>query len=261
MSRWKASFFHFLISLVVICVVAGLICWRWYPPGLFGMAKAGTLLAVLAGVDLVLGPLLTAIVFRAGKPGLKFDLAVIALLQVAALSYGLHTLWISRPAYIVAISNQFRLVFANEIEVPSAEKAPPPYRSIPVLGAKVVAAPLPTDPKARAAAIFESFSGGEIFLQPSRYVPYPPAGDEPLRHAVPAAKAISLAPPAQRAEWQEAFGRHREVKQLAMLPLQSSRGSASVLLDAADGRILRYVGLDPWPIIDAVKNEPETAGH
>lgn len=92
MSRWKASFYHFLISLVVMGIVASLVCWRWYPPGLFGMAKAGVLLAVLASVDLVLGPLLTAIVFRAGKPGLKFDLAVIALVQVAALFYGLHTL-------------------------------------------------------------------------------------------------------------------------------------------------------------------------
>lgn len=147
-------------------------------------------------------------------------------------------------------------VFANEIELPSAEKASPPYRSAP-RGAELVAAPLPTDPKARAAAVLESFSGAEIFLQPAHYVPYPPPGDEPLRYAVPADKVIALAPPAQREEWQDAFERHREVKQLAMLPLQSSRGSAAVLLDAGDGRILRYIGLDPWPIMDALKSEPK----
>lgn len=225
------------------------------------MAKAGTLLAVLASVDLVLGPLLTAIVFRAGKRGLKFDLAVIALLQIAALFYGLHTLWNSRPAYVVAISNQFRMVFANEIEVPSAEKASSAYRSAPAWGAKLVAAPLPTDPKARMEAILESFSGAEIFLQPSHYVPYPPPGDEPLRYAVPAEKAIALAPPAQRADWQAAFDHDRDVKRLAMLPLQSSRGSATVLLDAADGRIVRYVGLDPWPIMNAAAREQKAAGR
>ena len=255
MSRWKAAFLHFLISLLVMSLVAGFVCWRWYPPGLFGMAKAGTILALLASVDLVLGPLLTAIVFRTGKPGLKFDLAVIALVQLLALSYGLNTLWHSRPAYIVAISNRFRMVFANEIEMPSAEKAIPLYRSAPAWGAKVVAAPLPADPKARAAAILESFSGAEIFFQPSHYVPYPPSGDEPLRHAIPAEKVIALAPPAQRAAWQAAFRRDLGLKQPAMLPLQSSRGSAAVLLDATDGRIVRYVGLDPWPVMNAFRNE------
>lgn len=255
MTRWKASATHFLISLVILSIIVSLILWRWYPPGLFETAKAGTLLAVLAGVDLVLGPLLTAIVFRSGKPGLKFDLTVIALLQVAALAYGVHTLWASRPAYIVAVSNQFRLVFANEIEIPSAEKATPPFRSAPWWGPEVVAAPLPSDPKARMEVILESMAGAEIFLQPSHYVPYPPPGDEPLRFAVPAAKAVALAPAPVRAEWQRAFDRHSDVKRLSMLPMQSSRGSATVVLDAADGRILGYVGLDPWPIMSAVERE------
>lgn len=259
MSRWKAAFLHFLISLLVMSLVTGFVCWRWYPPGLFAMTKAGALLALLASVDLVLGPLLTAVVFRTGKPGLKFDLAVIALVQVLALSYGLNTLWHSRPAYIVAISDRFRMVFENEIEIPSAEKAPALYRYAPVWGAKVVAAPLPTDPKARAAAILESFSGAEIFFQPSHYVPYPPPGDEPLRYAVPAEKVIALAPPTQRNAWQAAFGHVSGLKQPAMLPLQSSRGSAAVLLDTADGHIARYVGLDPWPVINAFRSEQKAA--
>ena len=43
------------------------------------------------GKTTVVGPLLTLIVFRAGKPGMKFDLAVIGLVQVAALAYGTAT--------------------------------------------------------------------------------------------------------------------------------------------------------------------------
>lgn len=259
MTRWKASATHFLISLVVLGIVTALVVWRWYPPGLFGMAKAGMLLAILAGVDLVLGPLLTAIVFRSGKPGLKFDLTVIALLQVAALAYGFHTLWTSRPAYIVAVANQFRLVFANELEIPSTDSASSTPHPIPRWGAEVVAAPLPTDPKARMAAIMDSLGGADAFLEPSHYVPYPPPGDEPLRFAMPAAKVIALAPASDRAAWRSAFDRHAGVARLSMLPLQSMRGSAAVLLDGADGRIVGYVGLDPWPIMSAAERERSPA--
>ena len=38
-------------------------------------------------VDVVLGPGLTLMVFKPGKPGLKFDMAAIVVLQMVALSW------------------------------------------------------------------------------------------------------------------------------------------------------------------------------
>lgn len=125
MTRWKASAIHFAISFVVLASLFTIILFRWYPPALFGMAKAGPLLAVLAGVDLVLGPLLTLIIYRPGKKGLKFDLVVIAILQVAALAFGLHTVWQSRPAYIVATTDRFHLSSPTRSMRPAPRRPPP----------------------------------------------------------------------------------------------------------------------------------------
>ena len=46
------------------------------------------LILLMIGVDVVIGPLLTLIVFDPKKKHLKFDLVVIAALQLAALAYG-----------------------------------------------------------------------------------------------------------------------------------------------------------------------------
>jgi hypothetical protein len=251
MTRWKASAFHFAISFAVLASIFALVLQRWYPPALFGMAKAGPLLSVLAGVDLVLGPLLTLIVFRPGKKGLKFDLVVIAILQVAALAFGLHTLWQSRPVYIVATTDRFHLIFANEIDPVSAGKASPEYRDAPWLGPRQVSAPLPEDPKARMKAMIEAMTGLEIHLQPSKYRAYPGPNRDPMAAAIPVRDAMLLAPADSRAILQRMSRRHGNADTLALLPLKSSRGSAGVLVDRGNGAIVEFVGIDPWPIFDA----------
>lgn len=257
MTRWKAAALHFLISLIVIGTIAALIVWRWYPPALFGMARAGGLLSTIAGVDLVLGPLLTLIVYKAGKKTLRFDLTVIALLQIAALAFGLHVVWQSRPVYVVAISDRFRMVFANEIDEASRRRAPAAYRALPAWGPVTVAAPLPKDGKRQLEIMLDAFSGLDISQQPEYFQPYPAAAGQTLANALPASRAIALAPAGARAAWQTAIGARDDA---AILPIVSSRGSASVLLDRRSGRILGFTPLDPWPIFNKplnVQNHPE----
>lgn len=253
MTRWKASAFHFALSFAVLASIFAIVLLRWYPPALFGMAKAGPLLSVLAGVDLVLGPLLTLIVFRPGKKGLKFDLVFIAIVQVAALAFGLHTLWQSRPVYIVATTDRFHLVFANEIDPASAGKAAPEYRSAPWLGPRQVSAPLPDDPRARMEAMIEAMTGAEIHLQPSKYRAYPGPNRDPMAAALSVRDALLLAPADSRAILQRMARRHGNTDTLALLPLKSSRGSTGVLVERDSGAIVDFVDIDPWPIFDAAR--------
>lgn len=51
MTRWKASAIHFALSFAVLASIIGFVIWCWYPPALFGVTKAGTLLSILAGVE------------------------------------------------------------------------------------------------------------------------------------------------------------------------------------------------------------------
>ena len=84
MSRWRAAGIHLLVSAGVAAVVLAVMLGVWYGPTLFWAMGGAGLALILIGVHLVMGPALTLVVFRSGKRGLKFDLAAIALLQLAA---------------------------------------------------------------------------------------------------------------------------------------------------------------------------------
>src|SRR4051794_12122697 len=115
MTRWKAAAIHSSISAAVALLVGALLFGLWYPPPYFHAAGADELILVLVGVDLAVGPLLTLIVFRPGKRGLKFDLVTIGVIQSAALVYGMSIILQSRPIFLVGTLDRFDLVSANEI--------------------------------------------------------------------------------------------------------------------------------------------------
>src|SRR6185503_7388028 len=122
-SRWQASGLHLLISIAIAVAVVALMLSLWFPGELFEAAGGNDLLIILIGVDVVVGPLITLVIFRAGKPGLKFDLAVIAVLQVAALVYGMHAVYLARPAFIVFVKDQFQMVSAAQLDPDELAKA------------------------------------------------------------------------------------------------------------------------------------------
>ena len=96
LNRWQAFGIHLGISLVIFIVLLGLIVFSWYP-GVFFNFGGMQGIKIVAGVDLVLGPMLTLIVYNAAKKSLKMDLAIIALIQISALTYGVWTVHQQRP--------------------------------------------------------------------------------------------------------------------------------------------------------------------
>jgi hypothetical protein len=122
-SRWAAAAAHLALSILLIGTIALVAFQQLFPAGLHLAAKLDKLLGIMLGVDIVAGPLLTLILYRPGKRGLKLDLAVIAILQLAFLGYGLSTLWKSRPLFLVGSQQAFALVFANEVPDDAADKA------------------------------------------------------------------------------------------------------------------------------------------
>jgi hypothetical protein len=62
-SRYRASLFHLMISAVLVGSVIGIIYWAWYPEPSFEVLGAFSMIRLLVGVDLVIGPLLTLIVY------------------------------------------------------------------------------------------------------------------------------------------------------------------------------------------------------
>lgn len=110
MSRWKAFTIHLVIS-ALIALVFLLICrFYWFQGPLFNVTGGPGLLAILIPVDVILGPILTLLVFKAGKPTLKMDLSLIALVQLAALVYGAIIMVQARPLYVVLYHEELRVI-------------------------------------------------------------------------------------------------------------------------------------------------------
>jgi len=173
LSRWRAAGLHFLISLAIAAAVVMLMLELWYPPPLFEAAGGAGLLLILVGVDVVLGPLLTLIVFRAGKPSLRFDLSVIGLVQVLALAYGCHIVALARPGFIVFVKDRFEVATAAELEPAAlAEAKYPEFRAVPWGGPRFAAADNPEDPAERQGLLTLALSGLDLQHFPRYYVPY-----------------------------------------------------------------------------------------
>lgn len=115
MTRFKAFAIHFAISFLIFLVVLYFILVQWYPAPLFTTDGGWRVIQIIIGVDLVLGPVLTLIVFKSGKPGLKFDLTMIALVQALALSWGIWNTYNERPAAIIYTLNFFTPVPAYQL--------------------------------------------------------------------------------------------------------------------------------------------------
>lgn len=110
MTKLKAFLIHLGISASIFFVILFFIVFYWYPQPFFTTDGGWQGIRIIAGVDMVLGPLLTLIVFKPGKPSLKFDMSVIVLIQIAALISGVWVVFKERPLAVVFADDKFRPV-------------------------------------------------------------------------------------------------------------------------------------------------------
>jgi hypothetical protein len=134
--RLKASGIHLAISLVVALNAALMVFGLWYPYPYRDMSGGRELFLIVVAVDVILGPLITLAVFNRAKPvnELKRDLAMIALLQLAALGYGMWTVFAARPVHMVFEYDRFRVVHAVDIPVELLDRTPPGIDALPFTG-------------------------------------------------------------------------------------------------------------------------------
>ncbi len=104
-ARLRAAGIHLALSIAAVSLLGALMLWLWYPPAYFVADGGWRVLRIIVLVDVVIGPLLTFIVFNRAKPELKRDLAVIALIQLAAFGYGAATMYLYRPAFVTVAGN------------------------------------------------------------------------------------------------------------------------------------------------------------
>ena len=246
MSRWKAAAIHLSISAVIGLATAALIFGVWFPQPYSHAAGADRLILLLLGVDVVLGPLLTLIVYRHGKWGMRFDLCVIALLQACAFTYGMSVVLSSRPVFVVGAIDRFVLVPADALDPKDlAEGREPAFRTLSWTGPRVVNALRPENRSERSDLLFSGLEGKDIELFPKYYADYAKNAAPLLARGRPLEQLDAKPGARERIDaWLDRHARQR--KDIAWLPLVGRDADMAMLLDRADGRILDALPIDPW---------------
>lgn len=247
MSRWGAAGVHLALSFLVASIVFAVIYLVWYPGVLFQSAGGRTLFMLIAGVDVTIGPLLTGVVFKPGKKGLVFDLAVIAVLQAASLAYGTWVLFESRPAYIVFTRDRFDLVRANELNVmPGTSPNANPYANPPLGGPLRVGTRLPDNPDEKSKLMDSGAAGQDVQTFPQYYVSYDEVRNEVKAHAAPIAKLRGLNPQSG-AEIDRIVAQSGKPEQaLGFVPMRAGKSDLAVIVDKQRGDVVDIANLRPW---------------
>ncbi len=247
MTRMRAFATHLLASIGIGGTVALLILLLWYPDFYFKASGAQVLIATLILVDVVIGPALTLLLFKPGKPGLAFDMTVILILQISALVYGLYVIIGSRPVYLVAAVDRFVVIAANQVESGELPEDPDsPYRQTPMTGPRLVALQLPEDVEERNQLTFLDVSGHPSEAMPRLYVPFADGVDELLQRARPYSELLRR-PEAEAAvarSWLAASARKAE--SLVWVPMQARKLEMVMIMDRASGEPVATLPLDPW---------------
>jgi hypothetical protein len=247
-SRIRAFLWHLSASgLIGVCSLV-LVFFVWYPAPLQKAVGVTEIFLIVLMVDVILGPCLTLTVARPGKKRhlLIMDLSIIIACQIAALVYGLSTVAVGRPSWIVLNTDRADLVRAFEVDIRHLDRAQPEYRAVPWGAPQWVFATVPEDapPEEKNDVLMESaFGGSDIYHRPEYYRPIS------AQESVAALREI-----AQPLETLGKFNPPEKVAAVlaqtpqadAWLPLMCNVQSMTVLVSKKEGRILKIVELNPW---------------
>jgi hypothetical protein len=245
--RVRAGLIHLVLSAAIAAAVFLPIYFLWYPDVLFERAGGRELFLLIMGVDVVIGPLVTFVIFVPTKKGLVFDLAVIAILQSAALAYGVYVLFESRPAYIVFVKEGYELVRANQFPAAELAKARAKgFDPVPLAGPKWVGARLPADPDEKLRVMTAALAGMDLPLFPQYYVPYEDVRAEVRGAALPL-ETLRKRNPGRSAEVNATLARlGRKEDEVRFLPLRTGKSNLAVFVDSKTGDVLKISPLNPW---------------
>jgi hypothetical protein len=247
MSRIKAALIHLAISATIACIVLYLMFFWWYPSPYFKAMGGDTLILLLVGVDVILGPLITLVIFNTEKKSLKFDLTCIAIIQFAALSYGTSVMFQARPIYSVYFKDRFDIVTPSRIPPEELERANgTPYSSHPLTGPRLVAVQVPASAEENNRMMFHPKAAADFVAFPQHYVPYEQKAIDAGKVAKPLAQLKERNP--QIAHELDALLKTNGVIEAnaGFLPVRTFSDDMAAVVEKSTGKLLGMIYANPW---------------
>ncbi|MBL0140511.1 MAG: hypothetical protein IPP91_00140 [Betaproteobacteria bacterium] len=249
MNRWKAFAIHLGISATIGTIVVATMLLVWYPGPFFTAMGGNELVMILLGVDVVLGPLITLVVFnpRKGLRLLRMDLAFIGVIQTAALAYGGYVIAEVRPVYMVFTIDRFDLVAATDLkEAELARVADPEFKGVPWGRPRTVAVNSPRDPKEQMRIIQSALAGADLQTFPQYYAKYETLAARALKVSKPVTVLRKRHPDESALIDRTLAELGRREEELRFLPLKARSRDYCVLLDAKTGAVAGFLEIVPW---------------
>lgn len=232
----KAAAIHLALSIAVAAGVAIIVFGIWYPFPYNEMSGGRELFLLVVAVDIVCGPALTLVLFDKSKQPAELwrDLSLVALMQLAALGYGLWSVYEARPLYFVLEIDRFKVIASPDLR-PAALKEltllPPSLKPDFFSGPLIVALREPANELERQEVLLESVAGGRDYAErPTFYIPYTSA---PANKLLVRARPLLLfiqKHPTQREEVLRMFDKNSgDIDRLLYLPVVARQDWIAIL--------------------------------
>jgi hypothetical protein len=265
MTKLKAFASHLGISFVIFLAILSLLIFAWFPPPFFTSDGGWQGIRIIAGVDLVLGPLLTLIVFKPGKPGLKFDLTVIGIIQISALAWGIWMLHHERPVAAVFADGYFTPVTFNDIRMYGMTSD-----KLHTFGSKApywIFSELPQDPGKLQKVRIEALRSGQPISRLVDY--YRPMDVKAVKYI--RGKSIDMQKwlqnkPAQLNIYRQFLRKQANKSDLVFLPWRARNKYDIIAINVKTRKYVGSLGMKPpdpdsnYPVFNAREKNPKSAG-
>jgi hypothetical protein len=205
-------------------------------------------------------PLLTFLLYKPGKPGLVFDLCVVAFVQISALMYGMQVAYTERPYVTVFAIDRFEVLIQGDIDMQGVD--PTLLEDHYWSGPAVFVARFPEDPKEHQQVIEETLFEGKPDIQkrPELWVSYDAASDDVFSRARPVRELMGNDSVAD-VELEALISANDQNVELVYLPIVGKQHVFSLILDPATRLPVGLVDVDPWfdePQSSEAANSPAT---
>ena len=243
-TRKQAVLAHLVISMAIFVVPLYFIIYQWYPSYYLHIDGGYRGIATIFFVHVVLGPGLTLLLFRPGKPGLKFDMMVIGIFQAVALSSGVWWVYSERPALTVFYDGAFMCMKHSEVAEVDLERLGLGDKGSPLLAVL----PRPNTYSEFQAMLFEALrkKSASIYVFGEKFLPMDVVGTvQVMNYTLDVANSLSGSVD-QIDQYRKIWADYLETgpaeqSEYMYFPLSCRFGEVLAVFDPEASRIIDYV--------------------
>lgn len=237
MTKVRAFLLHLVASAAAFAVLVGVFVKLWYPMPYFVADGGWQGLRLVAGVDLVLGPLLTLVIYNGAKSraALTFDYTVIGALQALALGLGIFVSYTQRTVLVVFADGAFYSANADAAaQIGEAARAVIKASSTTPALALVR---LPDDARARQRLRAEALSTGRpLYARGDLLEPFGSSAFGPVRERASDVAAFVREKPEERRKLETFVAKSgKRPEAFVFVPLQCRYATLALAFDRATG--------------------------